>query len=370
VDVDYVSGPGIADSGTAKFNTAGTRLGPPPDFVINLGMGTNQLGVEVLAKTGADTNWWWAGFSWLTVERTNGMAFIPAGPFTMGDALGDTVLWGNSDQLPTHTVNVSAFYMDQCLVTGSLSDPIVTWAGTNGYEFDIGLASKAPSHPTIACSWYDAVRWCNARSQKDGLTPCYYTDAGLTNIYKTGSYTNTYVNWNASGYRLPTEAEWEKAARGGFSGHRFPWSDVDTISWDQANYMDITYTNEHPAYDLSPLLPPNTQVYDPAYDDGSGLCTSPVGSFPANGYGLYDMAGNEEEWCWDWLDDDWYGKAGAVVDDTRGPASGSDPDYPERVRRGGAFMFESDMATCAFRDGGGPDDGGQWFTGFRCVRKP
>jgi len=80
--------------------------------------------------------------------------------------------------------------------------------------------------------------------------------------------------------------------------------------------------------------------------------------------------GNMEEWCWDWLDDDWYGKAGAVVDDTRGPASAPDPEDPYRVRRGGAFMFDSVSATCAFRDGGDPDMGGQWFTGFRCVRKP
>jgi formylglycine-generating enzyme required for sulfatase activity len=69
--------------------------------------------------------------------------------------------------------------------------------------------------------WYDCVKWCNARSQKEGLTPCYYTDSGLTVVYKTGQVA-PYVKWTVIGYRLPTEAEWEKAARGGASGHRFP----------------------------------------------------------------------------------------------------------------------------------------------------
>ena len=85
--------------------------------------------------------------------------------------------------------------------------------------------------------WYDVVKWCNARSQQAGLTPVYYTDTDLTQVYTNGERIR-YVNWTANGYRLPTEAEWEKAARGGLSGQRFPWG--NTISESQANYYGTT----------------------------------------------------------------------------------------------------------------------------------
>src|SRR5207249_694540 len=102
-----------------------------------------------------------------------------------------------------------------------------------------------------------------------------------------------YPNWAANGYRLPTEAEWEKAARGGLSGQRFPWG--NTIDWSHANYYSFWSGGAHVySYDLAPTSGP-----DPAFFDNVYPYTSPVGSFGANGYGLYDMAGNVFEWCWD-----------------------------------------------------------------------
>ena len=180
-----------------------------------------------------------------------GMAFIPAGSFTMGNALNPSE--GHSDELPLHTVHVSGFCMDKYLVTKALWDEVVAWNGGNGYSYTGSASATATNHPVIFVNWYDMVKWCNARSEKEGLTPCYYTDAGLSAIYKTAQV-SPYVRWDTNGYRLPTEAEWEKAARGGASGHRFPWSDTDTISHSRANYVgysQVCDTNSNLTYDLS-----------------------------------------------------------------------------------------------------------------------
>src|ERR1017187_5371497 len=183
--------------------------------------------------------------------------------------------------------------MDTNLVSYSQWQSIYSWATSHGYGFFNAGAGKAANHPVQTVDWFDVVTWSNARSQQAGLTPVYYTDAGLTQVYTSGEVT-VYVNWTASGYRLPTEAEWEKAARGGLSGQRFPWG--YTIDWSHANYAsDWVGGAPYYSYDLAP-----TSGSDPAFNDGVYPYTSPVGSFAANGYGLYDMAGNVFEWCGDW----------------------------------------------------------------------
>jgi formylglycine-generating enzyme required for sulfatase activity len=245
-----------------------------------------------------------------------GFSLIPEGWFEMGDPFGE----GWSGEWPVHSVYVSAFYMGRYEVTKALWDEVRTWGLHNGYtDLPVGnepSVSKGAKHPVFFISWYAMVKWCNARSEKESLVPCY-TVSGST--YKTG-YSAPDCNWNASGYRLPTEAEWEKAARGGLSNKRFPWG--DTITHSQANY----YSSTSYAYDVSP-----TRGYHPTYDDGVIPYTSPVGSFPANGYGLYDMAGNLWEWCWDWGSSGYYSDPSAGTD-PRGPASGSG-----RVFRGGGW---------------------------------
>jgi formylglycine-generating enzyme required for sulfatase activity len=112
--------------------------------------------------------------------------------------------------------------MDTNLVSYSQWQPVFSYATSQGYGFDNSGAGKAANHPVQTVNWYDVVKWCNARSQQAGLTPVYYTDAAFMAIYTNGDVDAVYANWSADGYRLPTEAEWEKAARGGLSGQRFP----------------------------------------------------------------------------------------------------------------------------------------------------
>ena len=111
------------------------------------------------------------------------MALIPAGSFTMGDTLD-----GESDAIPTN-VYVSAFYMDVNLVSYSQWQTVYNWATNHGYGFDNAGSGKAANHPVQTVDWYDCVKWCNARSQQAGLTPVYYTDAGLTQVYTNGEWT-------------------------------------------------------------------------------------------------------------------------------------------------------------------------------------
>ena len=200
-----------------------------------------------------------------------GMALIPAGSFTMGDTLD-----GESDAIPI-TVTVSAFYMDMNLVSYSQWQSVYNWATNHGYGFDDAGSGKAANHPVQTVDWYDVVKWSNARSQQAGLTPVYYTDAGLTQVYTNGDVDAVYANWAANGYRLPTEAEWEKAARGGLSGQRFPWG--DTISWSQANYygdpcrlIRMVSLRFATAIDYNPAFSDGDNCYSALHESGGVFC--------------------------------------------------------------------------------------------------
>jgi sulfatase modifying factor 1 len=274
---------------------------------------------------------------------TPDVSLIPAGNFLMGNQMDPNE--GNVEELPVHAVNVSAFYMDKYEVTKALWDEVAAWAEANGYDINATSGSgKADNHPIWHVTWFEAVKWCNARSQKEELTPCY-TVGG--EVMKTGTETPE-CNFLANGYRLPTEAEWEKAARGGLSGKRFPWGDA--ISHSQANY----YSSPEYSYDVSP-----TREYDPAYRTGGFPYTSPVGSYAPNGYGLYDMTGNVWEWCWDFYDSSYY--ASSPLSDPRGSASGA-----ERVLRGGGYSTFANSSRISRRGLSVPDYNG--LLGFRCAR--
>ena len=286
----------------------------------------------------------------LVPPTADGMAFIPAGSFTMGDTTE-----GIYDAIPTN-VYVSAFYMDTNLVSSNQWATVYSYATGHGYTFTNGGAGKAGNNPVQSVDWYDCVKWSNARSKQAGLTPVYYTDAGLKQVYTNGETTNVFANWTANGYRLPTEAEWEKAARGGLSGQRFPWG--LTISETQANY----YGNPNLlGYDLGPYIGVNTN-----FNTGATPYTSPGGYFAANGYGLNDMAGNVAEWCWDWYAPPPYPTGSPYLGgaDPRGPASSPDGF---RVLRGGHWLINAYYARCAYRFFDFPNVAVNYI-GFRCVR--
>ena len=242
-----------------------------------------------------------------TPERITGkdgapMALIPAGEFQMGDDDGD------DDEKPVHTVYLDAFYIDVYEVTNAQYKKFMDATGLPAPSSWNDSRFNDPNQPVVGVSWYDAA---------------------------------AYAQW--AGKRLPTEAEWEKAARGGLMGVRYPWG--DKISHDDANY---------------------------ASTDGVDRWkhTAPVGSFPPNGYGLYDMAGNVWEWCMDQYDASFY--AMSLKDN---PVAGGSIIFADniflnvktsRVLRGGSWFGKPDSLRVASRGHAHPS-----YTfihnGFRCA---
>jgi len=282
-----------------------------------------------------------------------GMAFIPAGEFQMGSSLV-----GDGDCCERHAVWIDAFFMARTEVTNQQYANALNWAYgqgnlitvTNGEVFSAGSGRQfaycsttagsayyskysgitwdgttfgvvlgRENHPIVLVRWHGAAAYANWRSAIQGKPLCYNPATGNCNF--------------GSGYRLPTEAEWEKAARGGADGHRFPWSDSDEIQHARANYNSISSFS----YDTSP-----TPGYHPTFNTGVYLYTSPVGYFAANGYGLYDMAGNVWEWCNDWFSES-YCDTGPT-NNPRGPASGT-----YRVLRGGSWDSGAEYCRVACR---------------------
>ncbi|MEI6715965.1 MAG: SUMF1/EgtB/PvdO family nonheme iron enzyme [Verrucomicrobiota bacterium] len=328
VDVYYDLAGGTSAVSLAVSSDGGTTYAVPVTSVTgNVGDGvTVGTGKHIVWDAGTD----WAGQNstqlkvkvraWdLKHETSYEFVKIPAGNYTIGDQSGDGV--GQT----AVSVSLSGYYMSVNDTTKAQWDLVRTWGLSNGYTDLATGAGKASTHPVQTVSWYDVVKWANAASEKEGLTPCYKVSGA---VYRTGNSDSVTCDWAANGYRLPTDAEWEVAARGGLTGKRFPLG--DTISQSQANY----YSYGGLSYDLSA----SSNSVHPTYATGGSPYTSPVGSFAANGYGLYDMAGNVFQWCWDW----WGWNGGGS--NPRGPSTGS-----TRVLRGGCWYFNALSAASAAR---------------------
>ena len=236
-------------------------------------------------------------------------------------------------------------------VTLELWDSVILWGRDHGYPDLPAGNGKAHNHPVYGISWGDAVKWCNALSEKEGLTPCYYTATTRQNVARKDRVDigNKHVNWEANGYRLPTEAEWEFAARGGLADKRFP--------------LGNEITHEHANYHGSALI-----EYDKSQHEGtvpalmsSKPYTAIVGSFQPNGFGLHDMAGNVSEWCWDFYDPS-YGTPEPQLKNPHGPDKGQNC-----VVRGGSWRHTAADARCASRFNQ-PGDLPAAHVGFRVVR--
>ncbi len=238
------------------------------------------------------------------------MIYVQGGTFEMGSP--ETEKDRIEDEGPVHSVTVNSFYIGKYEVTQK------QWKSVREKE-------KNPSHnkgdnlPVENIQWFEVVKFCNDKSEAAGLTPCY-----------TINKKKVICNWSANGYRLPTEAEWEYAAKGGDKSKGYLYSGGNDID-------DVAYTRG---------------------DTVTG--TNLVGMKKPNELGIYDMSGNVYELCWDMYDKNYYKKG--IMKNPYGASKGKYIVY-----RGGGWSHWESRARCSYRSYLVRSDRG-WFIGFRVVR--
>ena len=262
---------------------------------------------------------------------------IPAGSFQMGSNEG------YDDNKPVHKVTIAKpFYMGKYEVTQAEYEVYCSY----GVSSPSSYYGDGDNYPAYWVSWYDALVYCNKRSIAEGLTPCYSINDS-PNPEDWGKLPTAYddplrdtwdaveCDWNANGYRLPTEAEWEYAARAGDNT-------VDSLTYSGTSNVD--------------------ELGDYAwYKDNSNSTTHEVGTKLQNAFGLYDMSGNVYEWCWNWFTSE-YDENTEGGNNPTGASSGS-----YRVFRGGSWHNGSDNCAVSYRGSNGPYLRSSYL-GFRVVR--
>ena len=308
-----------------------------------------------------------------------GMVWIPGGEFSMGTEDPTQMICGGPDAMPDarpiHRVYVDGFWMDATEVTNEQFEQFVqatgyiTVAERTPLQDDFpdappenlvpGSVVFRPTSEPVPLNNY--LRWWEYSKGASWRHP----DGPQSDLQGRKKYpvvhigyqdAEAYAKW--AGKRLPTEAEWEFAARGGLSGRPYTWG---SELQPGGRWLANLYQGRFP-------------MRDTAEDGFAGL--APVAQFPPNGYGLHDMAGNVWEWCSDWYRPDYYDTlvaAGGVARNPRGPATSFDPDDPgvlKRVQRGGSFLCTDQYCTrymVGSRGKGEPSTGSNHL-GFRCVK--
>ncbi|MBN1593621.1 MAG: formylglycine-generating enzyme family protein [Candidatus Coatesbacteria bacterium] len=263
------------------------------------------------------------------VDCTNDidMISIPAGTFQMGSP--EDEFGRDAPEGPMHTVNISAFEMSSTPITRKQWRDTMGWleGGDDPWETD--------NHPVDSVTWYDAAAFCNKLSEIEGLTKCYtMSDVRYDQPQHHIGYAEVSCDWSANGYRLATEAEWEYACRAGTTTRYYSGDsvfDLDCVGWYMCN---------------------------------SGLRMQPVAAKEPNAFGLYDMHGQDWEWCWDWLSYNYYSES--PTQDPRGPDTG---DYGEfkKIHRGGARQRRAWNCRSAKRYSHSPATRGSYII-FRIAR--
>ena len=256
---------------------------------------------------------------------------------------------GQQDESPKHIVRLSSFYIDRFEVSIKQWGEVTDSSFSEGYQFSESqqFPKRGPGwftgadrldFPMNMISWFDAVKWCNARSEYMGRLPLYY-DSDTNDIIRNqdlSSLTNVSVYWNRSGYRLPTESEWEKAARGIASGYKFPWG--NSIDGSMANYKLSGDPFDDGSTPVGYYSGRQEIVSRAASFGGESRATGDMKNF----YNLYDVVGNVSEWCWDWYDGSWYDDSKNSHRDDRGPSRGQlSVVDPVKVHRGGGFKNDN-----------------------------